>query len=693
MARFLLNQFASGDKRDRSRNEKGGGEMLPTAGKILLLVLICGAFCAFVPRAKFLINLLRLGKAEDRFDKPLARLKYVMLQVLTQRCVLKNVTWKDRSGVGHMLIFYGFSLFVISYAFHIAEGFHKGLSPELFGSTFNNIFFLLLDFAGAVVICALIWAAVRRYVMRPTRLEPVKSKGAAIILLGIFILMILGFSVEGFRLLAETKPFTNWAFAGIAFSKTFEAWGLKGNSHALFYTLWFIHMMMIFGFGIYILYSKHLHILASHPNLYFHSIYPKGSLRPITDMEEAESFGVSAITDFSWKHLLDLYACTECGQCNANCPATISEKPLRPKDVIVDLRKHLLAEGKDLLNKKEGEKSGEEDSCVITDVLVEGVLWDCTNCGACMEVCPVDIEHVAKIVDMRRYMVLMESNFPQEVTPAFRGMERNSNPWGLGRATRADWAKGLGVKILSEDGGDIDILYYVGCSGSYDDRSKKVATAMVKILQMAGVNFGILGTEEGCCGDSARRIGNEYLYQMMVRENIETFNKYGIKKILVTCPHGYNTLKNEYPQLGGEFEVIHHTQFISGLIKEGKVRLRKELPKTITYHDSCFLGRYNTIYEAPRQILKSIPKAEIVEMDRNRRYAFCCGAGGGRMWMARVRGQRVYALRTEQALSKDPDIIATACPFCMTHFEDGLKFHEVDGSIKVLDVAELVAKG
>lgn len=667
--------------------------MLPTTGKIFLLLLIAVTSYAFFQRARFLVRLLKLGKEENRFDRPWARLRYALGQVLLQRCVIKNVTRKDLSGLGHMLIFYGFCLFVLSYIFHITEGFYEKLSPALFGAGFNNFFFLLLDVAGLVVISALIWAATRRYIIRPSRLKPIMSKGAAIILLLIFSLMIIGFSVEGFRLMAEDKPFAEWAFVGVAFSKLFAQIGLKPYAGTLFYLCWYFHMMIVFGFGIYILYSKHLHILAAHFNVYFHSTAPKGSLHPITDMEEAEMFGVAEITDFSWKHLLDLYACTECGHCTANCPAAISEKPLTPKDLIVDLRDHLFATGKELLDRREREKTQEKEEgvCVITDVLPEGILWDCTNCMACMEACPVGIEHVTKIVDMRRYLVLMESSFPAEVQPAFRGMERNSNPWNLGRSTRADWAKKLDVNILSEGNGDVDILYYVGCAGSYDARNQKVATSMVKILKTAGINFGILGTEEGCCGDSARRIGNEYLYQMMAQENIETFNKYKFNKIVVTCAHGYNTLKKEYPEFGGTFEVVHHTEFILDLIKKGKISLKGNLDRKIAYHDPCFLGRYNNIYEAPRQILESISGVRLVEMDRNRRLAFCCGAGGGRMWMERVRGQRVYAIRTEQALAKEPDQIATACPFCMTHFEDGLIFYDVVEKLKVRDIAEIVA--
>jgi len=659
--------------------------MLPIAGKIFLLVLIGITAYFFTKRAQYLISLLKLGKPEDRSDNPGERLRFTLGQVLTQACALKNVTGKDLAGIGHMLLFYGFSFFVVSYGFHIAEGFYGKLNPSLFGSLFNNAFFFVLDLAGLVVIVSVIWAAIRRYVVRPERLVP--SLEAGIILIVVFVLMILSYLVEGFRLVAEAKPFADWAFMGSAFAQGIVNIGLQAHAHTLFISFWYLHLMIVFGFGVYILYSKHLHVLAAHPNLYFHSTRPKGTLQPIKDFESAESFGVSKVTDFSWKQLLDLYACTECGLCSANCPANISGKPLKPKDVITNLKHNLFENGQKLLTIKEGE----EEPSIVGSVVTHDEIWDCTNCMACMEVCPVAIEHVDKLDDMRRYLVLMESNFPAEVQTVFRNMENNSNPWGIGMATRADWAKDLGIKILSEAPGEFDILYYVGCAGSFDDRYKKVARAMVKIMQAAGINFAILGTDEKCCGDSARRIGNEYLFQTMAQENIEIFKNYNVKKVLATCPHGYNVLKKEYPQFGAKFEVMHHTELILDLIKNGRIKLKGELAKTITLHDSCFLGRYNDIYEPPRQILNSIPQANLVEMERIERTSFCCGAGGGRMWMEELRGKKINEVRTEEALTKNPDLIATACPFCLTMFEDGLKAKNADEKVKVLDIAEFVA--
>ncbi|MBN2467339.1 MAG: (Fe-S)-binding protein [Deltaproteobacteria bacterium] len=669
--------------------------MLPIAGKVLLLILIAVTAYFFVQRAKFLISLLGVGTPEDRSDNPGERLKYVLGQVLTQRCATKNVTGKDLAGIGHLLLFYGFSMYVISYGFHLAEAFYDKLSPALFGSAFNNLFFFLLDTAGLIVIVAVIWAAVRRYIIKPDRLEA--SMDAGIILIVVFCLMILSFKVEGFRLLAEETPFSEGAYMGSLFAQMFRNIGLQESAHTLFYVTWFVHMVVIFGFGVFILYSKHLHILAAHPNLYFHSMKPKAMLEPIENMEEADRFGASEITHYSWKHLLDLYACTECGWCNANCPANNSGKPLKPKDLIHNMKEHLLATGEDLLAKQKAsangegaENVGEEEPGLIRKVVTEDEIWDCTNCMACMEVCPVAIEHVNKIDEMRRYLVLMESNFPQEVQVVFKGMETNSNPWGIGMSTRADWAKGLGVPTLAEDN-EVDMLFYVGCAGAFDDRYKKVSVSMVKILQAAGIKFGILGTEEGCCGDSARRIGNEYLFWMMAQQNIEVFKEYKVNKILVTCPHGYNTLKNDYPQFGGDFEVIHHSELILDLIKSGRIKLKGDMAKRITYHDSCFLGRYNAIYEQPRQIISSFNKGSLVEMERNRRFGFCCGAGGGRMWMEELRGNKINEIRTEEALGGNPDFIATACPFCMTMLEDGLKAKNAEENVKVMDIAEFVA--
>ncbi|HEY9074482.1 MAG TPA: (Fe-S)-binding protein, partial [Desulfobaccales bacterium] len=379
-----------------------------------------------------------------------------------------------------------------------------------------------------------------------------------------------------------------------------------------------------------------------------------------------------------------------------NCPANLTGKPLSPKETIHNLKKHLLAKGKLLLEQgetPEGQGEAPELSkALVGEVCLNDEIWSCTTCGNCMEHCPVFIEHIQKYVDMRRYLVLMESNFPPEVQTVLRNWETNSNPWGLAFATRGDWAKGMEVKTLAENP-EVEYLFYVGCTGSFDERGKKVTAAMVQLLQQAGVSFGILGAEEKCCGETARRIGNEYLFQSMATELAEIINGYGVKKIITTCPHGYNCLKNEYPQFGGNWEVYHHTEFLDRLLKEGRLKPRRRLDKRLTFHDSCYLGRYNGLYEEPRGVLRSIPGLRLEEMERHHNKSFCCGAGGGRMWMEENLGnQKINEARTDQALALSPEIIAVSCPFCTIMLEDGLKARDQEEAVKVCDIAELLAQ-
>jgi Fe-S oxidoreductase len=444
------------------------------------------------------------------------------------------------------------------------------------------------------------------------------------------------------------------------------------------------------GFLVYIPFSKHLHILGAIPNVFFRRFRPVGELTKMNlEDENAESFGVGKVEEFTWKQLLDLYACTECGRCSENCPANLTGKPLSPKETIHHLKKHLEAKGK-LMLAAQATPGAELERALIGEVCFHDEIWSCTTCGNCMEHCPVFIEHIDKYVDMRRYLVLTESKFPPEVQTVFRNWETNSNPWGMGFATRGDWAGGLEVKTLAEDP-NVEYLFYVGCSGSFDDRGKKIAAATVKLLNRAGVSFGILGVEERCCGETARRIGNEYLFQTMATELAGIINGYGVKKIITTCPHGYNCLKNEYPQFGGVWEVHHHSEFLAGLLREGRLKPMRVLDRRLVFHDSCYLGRYNGLYEEPRALLRSIPGLQRFDMDRSRAKSFCCGAGGGRMWMEEKLGHmKINDARTEQALSLDPELIAVCCPFCTTMFEDGIKARDMQEKVKVYDVAELL---
>jgi Fe-S oxidoreductase len=659
--------------------------MLPLTGKIFLLLLIGVTLYLFGRRAYFLIRLLHLGKPENRSDHLGERLKYTLSQVLAERCTLKNVSKGDYAGIGHLLLFYGFSLFLISYLFHIAEGFYRKLSPAVFGVLFNNLFFLFLDIAGLIVIAVIIWAAIRRYIIKPDRLEATLEAG--IILMVVFSLMVLNYLVEGFRLITETKPFADWSFVGMAFSHLFTDLGLKENSHVFFWTFWWFHLTVVFGFSIYVLYSKHLHILASHFNLFFRPIGPKGLLRPIQDIEKAKNLGVSEITEFSWKHLLDLYACTECGRCTANCPASISGKVLRPREIIHNLKVHLLSSEKDLPRPVRNQTVGQP--VMVGQVVTEEELWACTTCHACVEVCPVEIEHVERIVNLRRHLVMRESRFPSEVKSLFRNLEMYGDTHGKGRAFRVDWAVGLPIKKAEEDS-NADIIYWAGCEGSFHDRNKEVSKVIVSMIQEAGVSVGILGKEEGCCGDPARRVGNEYLFQEMALRNIDILNRYGVKKIVTYCPHCYHTLKNEYPLFGGHFEVMHYTVYIHELLRQGRLKVKRPLIGKVAFHDPCYLGRVNGIYDAPRGILQSIPALESKELALSREKSFCCGAGGGRMWMQESPGQRVNHIRTKEMIEAGVDLVATSCPYCLTMVEDGIKSQETADRISVLDLAEIL---
>jgi Fe-S oxidoreductase len=389
----------------------------------------------------------------------------------------------------------------------------------------------------------------------------------------------------------------------------------------------------------------------------------------------------------SWKDALDLYSCTECGRCQSLCPAYNTDKPLSPKNLIIDLKKNLHANKAAILE-------GKTDAVthVIDDHVTEDVIWACTSCRACEIACPVFIEHTDKIYDVRRNLVMMESRFPNEVQAVFKNMETNGSPWAFSPSERANWADGLEVKTMADLGSasDLDVLLWVGCAGAYDDRNKSVLKSFVSLLKKADVKFAILGTEETCTGDAARRIGNEYLFQTLAKTNVETLNRYAVKKIVTACPHCFNTLKNEYKDMGGEYEVFHHSQFIAHMISNGKLKPQKSLDETVTFHDSCYLGRWNNVYEQPRAVLSSIPKVNLVEMRQNHDQGLCCGAGGGRMWMEEHHGTRINVARSEQAIETKATTVATSCPFCITMISDGMKTKDMADKIQVKDIAEIL---
>ena len=507
---------------------------------------------------------------------------------------------------------------------------------------------------------------------------------------------VSGFVVEGLRIAAtelETSPeWAAWSPGGYL-----VALGLRGLGQSALLSwhqvTWWLHVILALGAIIYVslTWNRLWHIIVSPLNVFFRNLEARGALVPI-DMEAAETFGVDRIQNFTWKHLLDLDACTRCGRCQDSCPAYLSGKPLSPKKVIQDLRGHLVERVPALRKRKTEEETPEENGRMIGGVVVEDEIWNCTTCHACQEVCPVYVEPMVKLIEMRRNLVMERATIPETGEGALKCLETRGHPWRGTTLSRTDWAEGLEVKTLADDS-DVDLLFWVGCTEALEERSTRVAQAIVGILKTAGVNFGILGAEEICCGDPARRLGNEYLFQMQAQQNIELLNNYGIKRIVTGCPHCYNTLKNEYPQFGGAFEVLHHTEMITGLIEEGRLTGIKGMSGLVTYHDSCYLGRYNGIYDAPRQVLRRLGGVKLVEMARNLEHGFCCGAGGGHLWLEEQKtGERINEMRTEQALTTKAGVIATACPYCLQMFEDGIQTKEAAESVRAMDIAELVMK-
>jgi Fe-S oxidoreductase len=445
--------------------------------------------------------------------------------------------------------------------------------------------------------------------------------------------------------------------------------------------LWWLHILIVMAFGVFILFSKHLHLLAGPINLFFKNLGVKAEI-PLLNLEEQEKFGTPQITDLNRKDLLDLFSCAECGRCDDVCPAFQSGKVLSPKNLLEKLKNHLL-DSAPLLPANPGDLKK-----LLGEVISEEEVWDCTTCAACMEVCPMLNEHIAKIMGMRQFGVLMESKFPEEFQTLYRGLENQGNPWGINADTRSDWAKDLQIPLISEKG-ETDILLWVGCAGSFDQHSQKIARSLVKLLQRAGADFAFLGNEEKCCGDPARRSGMEYLYQIQARQNIETLNRYKFRRIVTICPHGYHMLKHEYSSMGGNYQVVHHAELLAEFLDQNKLKIQTADNTKITYHDPCYLGRYNHIYEQPRQLLKTLNRHRPLEMTASKQTSFCCGGGGGGMWKEEKSGKRISHCRMEQAEKTGADTIVTACPFCSIMFHDALSETGRE-KMKTLDLAQAI---
>jgi len=627
-------------------------------------------------------------KKDDRFNNAGRRLKKVWTVAFVQTKLLRD----PKAGILHLLIFWGFVLFLFAIIEAVIQGIYSPFTLE-FAGPFYSAVTIIQDFFAILVIAACLYALYRRFIIHIPRLEVDKAGklDAAFILVLIILVCVFMFG-QNISLVAkhnftlsdyEVRPISNY-LAGIFYS--------SGNNSATSYYefFWWGHIVVIFGFLNFLPYSKHLHVLTSIPNTYFANLEEiRNTLKPINlEDESLEVYGAADIEQLSWKQILDGYSCTECGRCTAACPASTVGKSLDPRKIIVDIRRRTKDKAPHLVN---GETSGEVfETTLVHDYISDLELWQCTTCMACVQECPVMIEHVDSIVDMRRDLVLTESQFPTNLNNIFKSLETNFTPWAFNHADRANWAEGLNIKTVAEDS-DCDLLFWVGCAGSYDDRYKKVSRAFATLMQKAGVNFRILGIEEKCNGDTARRLGNEYVAQMMIKENVETLNGYGVKNIVTACPHCFHSLGREYKQFGGDYKVKHHSQFINELIDEGRIQLKDNSAQIkATYHDSCYLGRYNDVYDSPRNSLKSISGLKLTEMERSRSKGFCCGAGGGRMFLEDEEGGRINVERTKEALSTGADTIASACPFCMTMLNDGIKHFEKTEEVSVKDIAEIV---
>ncbi|MDT3416612.1 Fe-S oxidoreductase [Brevibacillus aydinogluensis] len=656
---------------------------------------------------------IKLGKKPDVKDDFGTRLNLLLENVVFQKKLLKD----KKSGIMHVVMFYGFIILQFGAIELIVKGLVKGFELP-FGSA-HKYFSLMQEITVFLILAAVSYAFYRRYIEKLKRLKRGFKSGLVLLFISTLMATVLfSLAFEQLWLGHEPSgyaPFSSliaMAFAGIP----------NTAAAALFYVFWWLHLLILLAFAVYVPQSKHAHLIFAPINVWFKKLDPPGKLSKIDFEDETqEVFGVGRIEDFTQTQLIDLYACVECGRCTSMCPASGTGKMLSPMELITKMRDHLTEKGAAITSRtpwmpsfaftgstanqlalqasevaaaSEGATAVAYEKNLIGDVITEQELWACTTCRNCEDQCPVMNEHVEKIIDMRRYLVMTEGSMPQEAQRALNNIERQGNPWGINRKDRLKWIEGLNGQYdvpTVQQVEEFEYLFWVGSMGSFDNRSQKITQAFVKLMHEAGVSFAILGNEEKNSGDTARRIGNEFLFQQLAQENIALFQAYGVKKIVTCDPHAYNTFKNEYPEFGLEAEVYHHSELLAQWVKEGRLKPTKEVKERITYHDSCYLGRYNEIYDKPREILTAIPGVEIVEMKRSGCDSMCCGAGGGLMWMEEHEGTRINVARTEQALEVNPTAIASACPYCLTMMNDGIKMKEMEDQVKTRDIAEILA--
>ena len=667
------------------------------ATEALGMIAVLGiAMSVFAWSAVRTLGVLAAGRPDDRMTSLGARMGAVMEIAIAQKKMFKDPVY----GPMHALIFWGFMVLSVRSIVLVIMAF----IPDFYlPGALGNGYTVSKDVFEAIVLLMVTYGAYRRLFSKPDRITP--SMEGVFILGMIATLMLTDFFFDGSRIaMAEANisaiwPMhaeeAEWAVVGKHFG-TF----LMGESESTLLTIesvcYWVHVVTLFVFLNLLPHSKHMHVLSVIPNVFFLNLGSPGKLSDMDfEDEDAETFGSGRAEDLTWKQMLDLYTCTECGRCSVNCPAWNTDKPLNPKMLIKDLQYHMRSVENRLRGKTTEEEmpaANEEGQSKMILAVNEDVIWSCTTCRSCEENCPVMISHVDKIVDMRRYLVLTEANFPKELNPTFRNLEQKGNPWGLPTAARADWLEDEEIADIPiphiTERMDAEVVFWVGCAGAYDDRQRKVTKALAKILHKGGVSFAILAKDETCTGDPARRAGNEYLFQMLAQQNVDMLNGYNVRKIVTHCPHCLNTMLNEYPSYGGNYEVVHHTELIGDLVAQGRIKPTKALDKLVVYHDSCYLGRYNDVYEAPRKAVAAIPGTKLVEMERSRENGMCCGAGGSRIWMEENIGSRVNHLRIEQAQEVKPDIIASGCPFCLTMLRDGSA--DKEANIETRDIAELV---
>jgi Fe-S oxidoreductase len=676
--------------------------MISTVVWTACFLALAGLFAA---QALNRLAILGYMRPADRFDNLQERITRTLQYAIGQFKFFKGPKHDRKAGILHAFVFWGFLILGYQVVHMFARGwFPHFVIPGLGAAEFGGPVVFLKDTFEVLVAVSALLLVTRWLFTHPRRLMgflPAEQRvyehphwEAILILFFITAITTSGLVYDAGRMVfmagdPEIEAEKQWGWASHLISNVLAGFG-PGFAEGASNTAWWIHNLVILTFINLLPQSKHFHVITSIPNVFFTKLKPFGQLAKQDLESENAIYGASQMRHFDWKQVLDMYSCTECGRCSSHCPATATGKPLAPRQFLLNLRNYLYEHPESVKDPNvEGlVATGEETG--PAEVIHDEVLWACNTCRACEEACPVNIEYVDKIVEMRRHLVQEAARFPTELTRVFTGMERQSNPWGIGADKRADWAEGLDIPTLAENPG-AEYLFFVGCAGSFDDRAKKITKAVAKLLKAADISFAILGRDEPCNGDTARRLGNEYLYQSMAQMAVETFESCGVKKVITNCPHCFNTIKNEFPQFGGEYQVQHATEVVSDLVTSGRLKLDGAAVGSVVYHDSCYLGRYNDVYDAPRRILEALSGVDLREAERSKAFGMCCGAGGGRMWVEEKPDQRVNFLRVEQLLETKATTIASACPYCMTMLSDGVKNKELEDTVKNRDVLELAA--